>query len=92
MEDTGAFKSLLDRCGGKLPAYAWPGGYPMFYLDRECSTLCPKCAQKSLDDEDELEKFKPCAYGINDEDPTLYCDQCSERIPSSYAEDDAPAA
>lgn len=31
---------LLDETG-KLPAYAWPGGYPIVYLDAENSWLCP---------------------------------------------------
>jgi hypothetical protein len=30
---------------GKLDAYAWPGGYPIYYLDRRGDVLCPKCAQ-----------------------------------------------
>jgi hypothetical protein len=34
---------------GSLDAYAWPGGYPVFYLDRNNDVLCPKCAQAILE-------------------------------------------
>ena len=27
-----------------LPAYAWPGGYPMVYITENGLTICPKCA------------------------------------------------
>ena len=29
---------------GALPAYAWPGGYPFYYLDANNDVLCPACA------------------------------------------------
>ena len=31
---------------GKLPAYAWPGGYPLYYLCADGGILCPQCANK----------------------------------------------
>lgn len=67
---------------GELPAYAWPGGYPVYYLDRENSVLCPKCANKS-DNEEEVPQFRPMASGINWEDTDLTCDNCNERIESA---------
>lgn len=67
--------------GVKLDTYAWPGGYPLYYLATDDSVLCPKCAN----DEDEL----PTAHGINYEDAALYCDECGQRIESAYAEDEA---
>jgi len=71
---------------GTLPAFAWPGGYPLYYLDRQDSTLCPACANKS-DTPEELEGFKPTFQATNWEDPNLDCDNCGARIPSAYAED-----
>lgn len=59
-------------------AYAWPGGYPMYYQDEHDNVLCPKCAE---DVEEEL------ASDVNWEDPDLYCDECGERIESAYSED-----
>lgn len=67
---------------GNLPAYAWPGGYPLFYLDAENNVLCPKCANKN----DEY-TAQIVAQDCNWEDPSLYCDHCSERIESAYADD-----
>ena len=72
---------------GSLASYAWPGGYPIFYLDRENSVLCPKCANNSHLDPDEVPQFKPVAADCNWEDPDLFCDQCSERIEPAYGED-----
>ena len=74
---------------GTLASYAWPGGYPIFYLDSETSVLCPNCANKSHQDPDEVPQFKPIAADVNYDDPELYCDHCSCRIESAYAEDDA---
>jgi hypothetical protein len=73
---------------GRLSVCAWPGGYPLFYLDGQNSTLCPDCARKSDEDPDEVRGFKPVACDANWEDPGLFCDNCSTRIESAYAEDD----
>ena len=29
---------------GKLPAYAWPGGYPIIYIAGDGGIFCPACA------------------------------------------------
>jgi hypothetical protein len=62
---------------GRLESYAWPGGYPIFYLDTDNSVLCPDCANKS-DADDELPRFKPVAFGYIDtpDDDAPTCDQC----------------
>lgn len=73
---------------GRLQAYAWPGGYPLFYLDRENSVLCPACANKSDSDAEEVPQFKPIAADVNYEDASLTCDQCNGRIESAYAEEE----
>ena len=65
-----------------LPAYAWPGGYPMFYVNNHNDVLCPDCANKTDEFDEELVN-----YDANWEDPSLYCDHCSKRIESAYAED-----
>ncbi len=80
-------KSNLPRDdNGQLSGYAWPGGYPIYYRDRENSVLCVQCAIKS--DIEELPQFKPISAGINYEDSSLYCNTCSTRIESAYAEDE----
>ena len=76
--------AIRDEKTGKLPAYAWPGGYPVFYLSKHGLVLCPKCAN----DPAEAHEDPPVASGVNWEDPTLFCDDCSEHIESAYAEED----
>lgn len=68
--------------GGKLPSYTAPGSYPVLYVTRECSVLCPTCA--NTDDSDD--PIESC--DVNWENASLFCDGCSERIESAYAEDD----
>ena len=72
----------LRQSDGKLPAYAWPGGYPLLYLDYENSALCSSCATESM--KDIVPQFRPVAYDIYYEGPTLFCDQCNEEIESAY--------
>lgn len=72
---------LREHNDGTLPAYAWPGGYPLYYLDKQGSTVCSKCANREVDQSQEV-----VAWGTNWEDPDLYCDDCNERIESAYAE------
>ncbi len=71
---------------GSLPSFAWPGGYPLYYLTRQGNVVCPDCAN----DPDVSEDDAPEACDANWEDPDLYCDGCGERIESAYA-DDEPA-
>lgn len=71
---------------GELPAYAWPGGYPIIYLDKENSVLCAKCATKSLNDPDEVSQFKPVAYDVFYEGAADQCAQCNVTIESAYGD------
>jgi hypothetical protein len=68
-----------------LDRYAFPGGYPLYYIDGEGQALCPDCATKSLGDYT-CPSFRPVAADINYEDPALHCDDCSQRIESAYAD------
>ena len=63
---------------GKLRAYSSIGCYPIVYLGSQGSALCPTCA------DEEKESIK--AATVNWEDPQLFCDGCSQRIESAYAE------
>ena len=79
---------------GKLPAYAWPGGYPIFYLCADNGILCPQCANKesAIREADErpdypdFDQWRIVASDINWEDSSLTCDNCSQRIESAYGE------
>jgi hypothetical protein len=50
-----------------------------YYLDGEDSVLCPICAEES-NVETEVPHFRPKRAQINTNDPTVYCDNCSEYI------------
>ena len=67
---------------GDYISYAWPGGYPIFYVTKDCGVLCPECANKNKEltkDNDEPQWFiVDC--DINYEDESLYCDNCNEKI------------
>ena len=75
-------KLRADSQKGELPAYAWPGGYPMFYLDKGNNVLCPECANKNDEHNEPLVE-----YDVNWEDENLSCDHCSKHIPSAYGDD-----
>jgi hypothetical protein len=78
--------SLLEN--GNLPAYAWPGGYPIYYLAKDNGVLCPKCANEYTPERDNPDQLAPVAYDINWEDSQLFCENCNTRIESAaYAED-----
>ena len=64
-----------------LISHVFPGGYPMYYLDAENSVLCPDCASQNT----ELDPMVT-GWGINYEDDSLCCDQCSRKIESAYCD------
>lgn len=59
------------------------GCYPLLYISEGRRVLCPDCALEC-----EGEGTPMDSGGVNWEDPSLFCDECSERIESAYAEDD----
>ena len=79
---------IKEMCGtdGKLPAYVWPGGYPVFYMAQDNGVLCPTCANDYKADRDTREQLEPVAADVNWEDADLFCEHCNTRIESAYAE------
>ena len=76
---------------GTLTKYAWPGGYPVFYLVADNGVLCADCANGTNDsdaseDTDDTQ-WKLVACDVNWEDESLYCDYCSAQIESAYGEE-----
>lgn len=78
--------------------YAWPGGYPVYYLARE-GYRNDETGELELSRYDRSE-FVCCpdcaaakaeriliASDINYEDPDMTCEVCSRRIESAYADD-----
>ena len=68
---------------GKLPAFAWPGGYPIIYFTRDGLTICPDCANSVSDDSQ-----APVSGDVYWEGPTIECDDCGNDIESAYGDPD----
>lgn len=79
--------------GGKLPAYAWPGGYPIIYVMGDGEVLCPACANG----ENGSEAYEPkdanpnhdrqwtiAEQVIHYEGEPETCAHCNATIPSAY--------
>src|SRR5574339_378859 len=76
--------------------YAWPGGYPLYFImaDGAALSFAAAKAEKRLIIEAISDKHKgypnngwlPCCIDVNWEDGELYCDHTNERIESAYAE------
>lgn len=71
---------------GQLPAYAWPGGYPIMYFDTDMSVICPKCANL-LDWND----AGITAFQLHMEGPAETCENCYTQIDSAYGDPDEEA-
>jgi len=72
------YNKLFKDKNGKYPAWAWPGGYPIYYLSKGHDILCADCVNKN--DEDIL------ACDAHYEGPSLICIDCHAVIESSYGE------
>lgn len=71
---------------GELPAFAWPGGYAMFYLTDGNDTLCAECATAELRRWHSNESDDPPvaygAFGATEDYPDTdeRCDNCNKII------------
>jgi hypothetical protein len=73
--------------------YAWPGGYPLYFVTNDGEVLSFAAVLERIEEETRLirsgERSRIVACDVNYEDAALYCSHSNERIPSAYAEDDA---
>ena len=86
----------LPVCREPLPAFAWPGGYPLFYLFTDGGCLCPDCANRNVANIDADIRggrrwnshggWAICGADVNYEDANLTCDHCHKLIGAAYAE------
>lgn len=74
----------LERLGNELPSHAFPGGYPLFYMDTLDCVLCAPCATSQVDDS---EQYKVITVNVHWEGDSLECDKCGFMIKSAYGED-----
>ena len=88
-------KSISDfRRAIRSGPYAWPGGYPLFFVTADGAALSFKAASKerrnileAIRDNDTRGGWRVVELAVNWEDPELYCDHSNDRIESAYAED-----
>jgi hypothetical protein len=70
--------------------YAWPGGYPLYFVCDDGAALCCNCAKKERRSILEAiaakarNGWRVVGQDINYEDNILFCDHCDERIESAY--------
>jgi hypothetical protein len=74
---------------GVYESFAWPGGYPLYYLCNDGEALCPSCMNDSsnpihFDAPDDGWRIVGC--DINWEDESLFCAHCNKQIESVYRE------
>ena len=75
-------------------AYAWPGGYPLYFVTSDGAALSFNAAKaerrnilEALRDNDKRSGWHVCGVDVNWEDSELRCDHTNERIESAYGED-----
>lgn len=73
---------LLASNDGTLPAYAWPGGYPLHYYSKRGDTFCADCANQS-DAEPEIVDADIALEG-----PSDYCEGCGKELETAYGDPD----
>ncbi len=72
--------------------YAWPGGYPLYFVCDDGAALCCNCVKKERRNILESiaskarDGWRVVGLDINYEDTDLFCDHCSETIESAYGE------
>ena len=68
--------------GGVLPAYAWPGGYPILYVSGDGSEWCADCANQ-----DDAEP-KITDWFVFYEGQPVNCAGCATTVESAYGDPD----
>lgn len=85
------------RAAMRNGAYAWPGGYPLYFVTSDGAALsfdAVKAERRNiLDSIAHRLSDGWCVIGmdINWEDASLYCDHTGKRIESAYAEEEQAA-
>lgn len=80
------------RAAVRQGSYAWPGGYPLFFLCDDGGVLCCQCvkAQRRNIIESIAHKqrdgWRVIAKDINWEDPHMECEYCGDHIESAYGD------
>lgn len=75
-------EKVLARLDDKqtLPAFAWPGGYPIFYVAGDRDAICPDCAN------DTDKQLSITNYDVHWEGAPMECEECNAQIESAYGD------
>lgn len=68
----------MDSPQSPFPLVAWPGCYPLVYIDSDGGELCPACANKH--------RSVIVGGDVYWEGPALVCDECYALIESAYGD------
>jgi len=74
--------------------YAWPAGYPLYFVTNDGAALSFNTAKKERRNilesiaNNSSDGWRIVALDINYEDTELFCDHSGERIESAYGEDE----
>lgn len=87
-------KTISDfRRAYRAGPYAWPGGYPCYFITADGATLSFEAAKErrheilqAIANKDSQSGWHIVAVDINYEDDNLYCEHTGEVIPSAYGE------
>lgn len=78
--------------------YAWPGGYPCFFITSDGAALSFEAAlamadeiREAIRNDERSSGWRVEAMAINWEDDSLFCDHTGRRIESAYAEPEEDA-
>jgi hypothetical protein len=85
--DDGFIEPRIER--KEWESWAWPGGYPLFYICKDSGVMCPVCANENIKltiDPDAADDWKLVAADVNYEDIDLFCDHCNQRIEAAYGD------
>jgi hypothetical protein len=85
------------RAAYRQGPYAWPGGYPLYFITYDGACLSFKAAKDNRrnileaihsapEDGSMTDGWRIVGIDINWEDGQLYCDHTGERIESAYSE------
>ena len=69
---------------GQLPAFGWPGCYPLQYFTKDGLVVCAKCASRDIDDA----QSAVIGCSVYWEGPAMQCDDCNAVIESAYGDPD----
>jgi hypothetical protein len=83
---------LVRDSDGKLPGFAWPGGYPIVYVCADGGVLCHSEECANGPEAKEADPYDPQwmieSQNIHWEGPPLCCDHCGTAIESAYGDPD----